>query len=76
MSEKREINIQTILDMLNEGKKRSEINEELELNPAEIDFLWGLEELKFKKPKKYTIGIVVTGLSPAPNKAPENNERI
>lgn len=56
---KKQIVIEDIKEMLENGKTRKEINEFYDLNPKEIKYLWGIEELKHSKPSKYSIGIEI-----------------
>lgn len=56
---KKQIVIEDIKEMLENGKTRKEINEFYGLNPKEIKYLWGIEELKHSKPSKYSIGIEI-----------------
>ena len=64
MSEKRKIVLQDILDMLEEGKDRKEINEFYELNPREAKALWTNPKLKGVKKAKYSIGIELVEEAP------------
>jgi transcriptional regulator len=52
MSEKKLITVSQILDLLNEGKTRKEIKEELNLTENEIKFVFKHPKLKGKKAKK------------------------
>lgn len=51
----KQIKISEILEKLDSGKSRKEINEEYGLNPREIKALWSNEKLKNRKPAKYTV---------------------
>lgn len=51
------VKLSEVIQMLENGKSRTEINAELELNPREAKFLWSNEKLKGIKKNKFKIEI-------------------
>ena len=55
----KEVILEDVIQMLNDGKSREEINAHYELNPRDKKDLWNLPELKGLKKAKYSPSIVI-----------------
>ena len=55
----KEVILEDVIQMLNDGKSREEINAYYELNPRDKKDLWNLPELKGLKKAKYSPSIVI-----------------
>lgn len=55
----KEVILEDVIQMLNDGKGREEVNAHYELNPRDKKDLWNLPELKGLKKAKYSPSIVI-----------------
>lgn len=55
----KEVILEDVIQMLNDGKSRKEINAHYELNPRDQKDLWNVPELKGLKKAKYSPSIVI-----------------
>lgn len=70
---KKEVNFQEIIELLDSGKTRPEINELLGLNKNEAKLVWSQPGLKNRKPLKQTINVDLIGF-PKEGEPKENLE--
>lgn len=55
----KEVILEDVIQMLNDGKSRKEINTHYDLNPRDQKDLWNIPELKGLKKAKYSPSIVI-----------------